>query len=261
MSTSHSIPFDPAELDQLLRILYGQQAIADDAAIRMIAKINNHVHAHSPLRISSRKLRMDLPLSEVAEIYHRYRRKNDLTSLPCTSLNSTEDPLVNIALTLERIATHLTYPHPQNLGFNTHYRKEMIYCESQYGSYWHLLNDWQQPIPLNARTLTCVVHNLKIVRGSSHSEDLKLHLHVQADKPYCLESPCNSLFSKTLLLSIAHLSPLQLRLPITIEPLESPKHHAFICRLYSQGSPISYKISSSISWPILIRSLKKNLAN
>lgn len=251
--------------------------------IRLIAQINKEVHKSSPLKLDNRNLlaneELDLSLPGARETYQRYRVDHSLpeslSSLPqspepialyqpagfLNDANAFEKPdsLNAVVQALETIADCLTQqnrPQAQPLGFTATYRKEVIYCEAQHGTCWHLLNEWEQPIPITARALTCLVQSLEVKQNISIP---KLHLHVQADKLYCLESPCYSLFSKTLLLSLASLPAQQLKQPITLEPVQSKNSPELLCRVYYQGTPVTNAYGKNPNWPAVLQRVLKNL--
>ncbi|MEY2976423.1 MAG: hypothetical protein ACO3NK_04890 [Prochlorotrichaceae cyanobacterium] len=244
----HSITFEPTELDKLINILYLQTSMPDEQAISLIAKINGSVHKGSVLKEFKQNLlsneNLDLALVSATETYYQYRHKRLLSTLSKEEnykISTPVDPLVKITKTLEQIAQTLEtiVPHlpAQRLGFTNHYRQEIIYCEAKQGSYWHLRHEQTPPLAIHGQALTCIPQALNIV--TAESAEPKLHLHVQADKFYCLEIPNKGLFTAQILRSIAQLSPAQLQQPITIEPLELPDSQELTCQIYYQGAPIT----------------------
>ncbi len=280
MSKTYTISFTTVDLDQLLKVLYSQTVIPDETAIRLISEINREVHKSSPLKLDSQNLltneQLDLTLSGARETYQRYRLEHSFKESvshspevialyqPAGLLddpNAFEKPdsINAVVQALETIADCLAQqnrPQAQPLGFTATYRKEIIYCEAQHGTCWHLLNEWEQPIPITARALTCLVQSLEVKQNIPIP---KLHLHVQADKLYCLESPCYSLFSKTLLLSLASLPAQQLKQPITLEPVQSKNSSELLCRVYYQGSLVANAYGKNPHWPAVLKRVLENL--
>ncbi|MEY2976424.1 MAG: hypothetical protein ACO3NK_04885 [Prochlorotrichaceae cyanobacterium] len=270
MSKTYSITFDPNELDQLLTVLYGQTVIADNSAIRLIAKINSEVHHNSPLNPDQSSLlansHLDMTLENAETTYHRYRVKH-LTSatLPIDPefknqelkmAATSPDSLTRIAQSLEFMANHLSQGTSEPLGFSP--QKRILYAENAEGIYWHGVDAQQQIKPIAAQILTCKVNGLTVRKGKSNA--IKICLSVQADQLYEVEIPYHSLFCKTLLLALDSLSPSQFRLPLTIEPFQSPKHRSAICQVYCQGSRIHPRGHSKPNWRAVIEQIQQNLS-
>jgi|GEM_PF-2705716 hypothetical protein len=259
---TYQFEFQPQELEKLLKVLYLQTTIEDDQVILLIAKIHKEVHRVSVLTSKNLFVNKDLDQSLISakEAYYQYREKRILPQFDATILETqtmdslTTDPpsldppsldlsttlmtivqtLQSIAQTLETIVPQLPTKPAQSLGFTTHYRREIIYCEARHGGYWHLRNEWQQLIPIHGRALTCIVQSLRSL--TSDNQELKLQMNVQADKLYCLELPVKSFLTTALLAAIEQLSSQQLQLPITIEPVELPNGPELTCKVYYQGS-------------------------
>ena len=284
MSKTYTISFTTVDLDQLLKVLYSQTTIPDENAIRLISQINKEVQKSSPLTTGKKNLlandQLDLTLAGATETYRRYRVDHSLAESMPSLPQSPEtiafyqpdpnqhqpdrnfekpDSIHAVVQALETIAHCLAQqnrPLSQPLGFTATYRKEVIYCEAQHGTSWHLLNEWGQPIPLTARALTCLVQSLEVQQNVPVP---KINLHVQADKLYCLESPCYSLFSKTLLLSLASLPAQHLKQRITLEPVQSKNSSELFCRVYYQGTPVTNAYGKNPPWPAVLKRVLENL--
>jgi len=276
-SDEHEIQFQPSELDKLINILYLQNSIDDYEAINLIAKIHRQVHQVSILKqkdlLSNQNL--DQSVANPQETYYQYRQKRLLAKAKTTKQKLSGDPsplgsldpqnplmtivqtLESIADTLNTIVTHLPAAPPQSLGFTANYRREIIYCEARHGSYWHLRNEWQQLIPIHGRGLTCIIQSLNTIKTAAG--ELKLHLHVQADKLYCLELPVKGLLTTTLLNALVHLTPQQLQLPITIEPVEHSYLQELTCNVYYQGTSVVKTTEIPQPLPTLIKYIQSKL--
>lgn len=214
MSKIYSLTLNSMEVKQLLEVLDTQAIIPPESSILLINKIQANLSPELSNALSSDPQSLDLS----------------------TSLTTIAEIFKSIAQTLETIVPQLPMPTPQSLGFTTHYRREIIYCEAHRGSYWHLRNEWQQLIPIHGRALTCIVQGLITQGLKTDDPEPKLQLNVQADKLYGLALPLKSLLTTTLLTAIDQLSAQQLQLPITIEPIELPNTQELTCRVYYQGS-------------------------
>jgi hypothetical protein len=258
MTLNYTLSLSNIEVDQLLKILYYQQVVADETAINLIAQINRAIHERNAAQgqgkaLTSREL--DLSRVAAAETYHRYRSKRlQQITQPGSSAEGSKEivqaanapGIAAIARSLDAIATYLI--QNQQLGFGITPGKRMIYCDSQQG--WYYLNEQQQAIPIVAPALTCRVQFLEF---RQHQQNWKTHCHVQADRPYCLESDYNSPFSKALLLAIASLTPEQLQHPLTIEALQSSDPPGLTCRVYISGTQVLSQFGKTPKWKDVAR--------
>lgn len=266
MSKTYAISLSNIEIDQLLKILYYQQIVADETAINLIAKLNRAIHEHSPIKRNGNELsNKDLDLSRVAaaETYHRYRSKRmkqsakpeqpveaiEKVSTASTEIAEVMTPAMDaIARSLEAIANCLM--QQEQLGFGLTPGKRLIYCNGFEGQSWYYLNEQQQALPIVAPALTCRVQFLEF---RHKQQSWKTHCHVQADRPYCLESDYNSPFSKSLLLAIASLTPEQLQQPITIEALPATDPTGLTCRVYVGGTQVLNQFGKTPKWKEVAR--------
>lgn len=73
----YRVEFEPSELEQLLKVLYEQTVLQDEAAIRLIAKINAEVHSQSMLNFNGQQPEsdhaFDIKIMTATETYHRHR--------------------------------------------------------------------------------------------------------------------------------------------------------------------------------------------
>ena len=260
----YSVEFSPSELEQLLKVLYEQTVLRDEAAIRLIAKINVDVHTQSLLNLNEQKFisdydyDFDTKMMTATETYHRYRsdRLEDLPN-PIDNPEESSGVLRKIAESLDAITEHLNQEHSEALGFVPCYQQLVVYRDDQIGRYWYQVNAQRQMIPIAARVLNCRLQSIDLVREKSGES--KIDLSVQADKLYRLNIPCKSVFGKTLILGLASLSPIQLRSPITIEPVRSSSRQFVTCKLYQRGVVLRYTPPSAVHWPTVIRELQQKL--
>jgi hypothetical protein len=262
----YSIEFSPSELEQLLKVLYQQTVLQDEAAIRLIAKINAEVHAQSMLNSNgqnpSSNYDLDIKMMTAAETYHRYRTDH-LGDVPRKiddlgeSASESSPVLRKIAESLETITAHLNQEYREPLGFVPCYPQLVVYRDAQIGRYWYQVNAQRQMISIAARALTCRVQSISLIRDKSGES--QINLLVQADQVYRLNIPSKSVFGKTLILGLASLSPAQLRSPITIEPVRSSSRQVVTCKLYQQGGVLRHSTCPAVHWPTLIQELQQKL--
>lgn len=270
----YRVEFEPSELEQLLKVLYEQTVLQDEAAIRLIAKINSEVHSQSILNANGQQPEsdhaFDIKMMTATETYHRHRtdrlggrlgnlpRSNFVESSQFPESSQSSMVLNKIAESLESITAHLNQDHPESLGFAPCYQQLVVFRDAQAGSYWYQVNSQKQMIPIAARALTCRVQSIDLSREKSGKSNI--NLSVQADKLYRLRIPCKSVFCKTLILGLASLSPTQLRSPLTIEPVRSSEGQSVTCKLYQRGVVLRQSAPSNVHWPTVIQNLQHKLA-
>ena len=126
----------------------------------------------------------------------------------------------------------------ETLGFCESPRLRFIYCNRQDDCNWYFM-EGEKRIPIHYPALTGIIQSLEFKRkevkvGSTLKESWKLRLYLKSDHYYCLESGFDTVFSKGLLSSIAHLSPQQLTQPLIIEPSASMEvSQVLFCRVYT----------------------------
>ena len=174
-------------------------------------------------------------------------------------------PLETIAQYLATIAESL-YPKKQEsqpqLGFTNLEKRITIYCQPHGVSPWYMLDDRQNVIPIAARVLTCIIQSIDT---QSNTHKPKFYINVLGDKPYCLETLCHSIFSKSFLLAIASLTPQQLQEPLTLEPIPYQNQQDLLCRVYHKGAMVSNTLITRTwgkhpQWTQVLQRAVENLA-
>lgn len=144
----------------------------------------------------------------------------------------------------------------QPLGFGMAPRPKYIYCNRSQGGLWYTLSEavdrTPQPIPQTA--LTCLVERLEFKQVERRGKETwKTHLHVKADRHYILEAGYDSNFSRSLLSSLATMTPEQLQQPITIEVQAGSPDEVLFCRVYADGEPIFAPWDDQSDWRKIAR--------
>lgn len=127
----------------------------------------------------------------------------------------------------------------QPLGFGHPPKARTIYANRQYPScLWYFWNGAKnEPEPIECQALTGMVERLEIEQKEYKGKlDLKVNLHIQAERRYVIQSGLETQFAKGLLymLSMLPISALAQPLAISVEPGETEQ--VLFCRLYNPAT-------------------------
>ena len=164
--------------------------------------------------------------------------------------------------TLERILQELQQlradiaPNKQKLGFGEAPRSvQFLFCNRNKGGVWYTLDQQGQPVNVDASSLTGYLRKLEfkeVVRRNEKTH--KLHLTLEGDRIYCLESSSKAHFSKGLISAILLLTPSELMQPLTIVPQPSTENgEVLFCNVYQGSKQIFAAYDDKTDWKIAAR--------
>lgn len=150
----------------------------------------------------------------------------------------------------------------QKLGFSPSLRPKYIYCNRSQGGLWYVLADTpdRTPQPLTDPALTCLVRLFEFKQVERRGKDTwKLHLHVEADRPYILEAGYDSTFSRSLMSALAVVSWQRLQHPITIEVQAAESEEVLFVRVYCSGEMVYAPYDEQTNWRQVATQAKRNV--
>lgn len=164
-------------------------------------------------------------------------------------MTETAQLLAAITQQTELLSAILELLQRPKLGFVDSPATFPIYANRTNGGLWYTVQN-QAVIVLEHAAITGYVRDLKFETVQRRGRDtIKLHLFLQGDRPYRLESGYDSHFSKGLLSAIAVTPQVQLqRHPITIQPQAGEDEAVLFCRVFIQGQPIKAAYGEDTNW-------------
>jgi hypothetical protein len=131
------------------------------------------------------------------------------------------------------------------LGFGSIPRAQYIFVSREGDTCWYMLSEDEKQIPIFDKALTGIITGLECNKSVETKFGItsKTDLAILADKPYVIRSGRESIFSKSLLLSLDALTIEQLQNPVTITVSPGEKTVVF-CSLYD---PATYRVVD-FSW-------------
>jgi len=131
------------------------------------------------------------------------------------------------------------------LGFGSIPRAQYIFVSQEGNACWYMLSEDEQKVPITDKALTGIITGIECNKSVETSFGItsKTDLAILADKPYVIRSGRESIFSKSLLLSLDALTIEQLQNPVTITVSPGEKTVVF-CSVYD---PATYRVVD-FSW-------------
>ncbi|MEA5573266.1 hypothetical protein [Calothrix sp. UHCC 0171] len=131
------------------------------------------------------------------------------------------------------------------LGFGSIPRVQYVFVSREGDVCWYMLAEDEKQIPIYDKGLTGIITGIECNKSVETKFGLtsKTDLAILADKPYVIRSGRESIFSKSLLLSLDALTIEQLRNPLTIAVSPGDKTVVF-CNVYD---PTTYRVVD-FSW-------------
>jgi hypothetical protein len=127
---------------------------------------------------------------------------------------------------------------------------QWIFVGRQGDSCWYTLDKDSQPVPITYRALTGWVVELSLERMERRGrETQKLNITVKSDKGiYILSTGHDTCFAKSLVSSLAILTPEQMRSPITIAVVPGEDENIVWARLYAPELVKAPQWEENIRW-------------
>ncbi|WP_430686979.1 hypothetical protein [Leptolyngbya sp. AN02str] len=148
--------------------------------------------------------------------------------------------------TLEMIQKQL---HQPPLGFSDAVGIVYVFCNRQHGSLWYRLDANGDPIAICHTALTGYLTSLEFPRVERRNKEvIKLQATIKADTTYVLEAGYESQFAKGLLSAIAHLTPEELKQPITVVPQAGEDDKVLFCRVFHDGEFVRAHYDDTTDW-------------
>ncbi len=131
------------------------------------------------------------------------------------------------------------------LGFGSIPRAQYIFVNREGDACWYMLSEDEKQIPIFDKALTGIITGIECNKSVETKFGItsKTDLAILANKPYVIRSGRESIFSKSLLLSLDALTMEQLQNPVTITVSPGEKTVVF-CSLYD---PATYRVVD-FSW-------------
>jgi hypothetical protein len=131
------------------------------------------------------------------------------------------------------------------LGFGSIPRAQYIFVGREGDACWYMLSEDEKQIPIFDKALTGIITAIECNKSVETKFGItsKTDLAILADKPYVIRSGRESIFSKSLLLSLDALTIEQLQNPVTITVSPGEKTVVF-CSVYD---PATYRVVD-FSW-------------
>jgi hypothetical protein len=138
------------------------------------------------------------------------------------------------------------------LGFGHPPSGRYIYANRQYSDcLWYFYNgEKKEHDPIAHHALTGLVEKLEIeTKEYKNKPEVKLNLHLRADRRYVIQSGFNTEFAKGLLARLNQVSASALRSPLTIGVQAGETDQVLFCRLWdSQGEGIKVETMEGLDY-------------
>lgn len=127
------------------------------------------------------------------------------------------------------------------LGFGESPRATIIYCNRTQGGVWYRLEypaSGGDPVPVDIpqRCLTARLKGFTFPKKEhKNKEQLKMCLHVEADRQYVLETGHDTVLAKSIYADIASMSVEDLMQPVTIELRPAESDTVIFSKIYAAG--------------------------
>lgn len=138
--------------------------------------------------------------------------------------------LTEILQRLERLES------AQQLGLGHPPITRRIHCKRSHGCLWYFWDGGKkEALPIEAPAVTGYVRELRVEQGE-YKNQATYNLLLTLDcgpQWFILDAGATSTFARGLILALAHLTPEQLRQPITVAPQAGDEEKVLLCRVWS----------------------------
>lgn len=127
----------------------------------------------------------------------------------------------------------------QTLGFGHPPKPRYIYANRQYSDcLWYFWNGaLNEHEPIEEHALTGIIEKLEIEQKEFRGKpDLKVNLHIRADRSYVIQAGYETLFSKGLLYTLSKLPITAFTQPITLAVEPGDTDQVLFCRIYNPAT-------------------------
>lgn len=127
----------------------------------------------------------------------------------------------------------------QTLGFGHPPKPRYIYANRQYSDcFWYFWNGaLNEHEPIEEHALTGIIEKLEIEQKEFRGKpDLKVNLHIRADRTYVIQAGYETLFSKGLLYTLSKLPITAFTQPITLAVEPGDTDQVLFCRIYNPAT-------------------------
>ena len=145
----------------------------------------------------------------------------------------------------------------QQIGFGHPPKPRYIYTNRQYPDclwyFWDGENKRHEPILFNA--LTGIIEKLETEEKEYKGKrNLKINLHIKAERNYVIESGTETMFSKGLLYTLSRLPVEKFKQPITIAVEPGDTAQVSFCRIYNPvtGQSVYASYTERVDWQNVI---------
>ena len=145
----------------------------------------------------------------------------------------------------------------QQIGFGHPPKPRYIYTNRQYPDclwyFWDGENKKHEPIQFQA--LTGIIEKLDTEeKDYKGKRNLKINLHIRAERNYVIESGSETMFSKGLLYAISKLPITAFKQPITIAVEPGDTEKVSFCRIYNPvtGQSVYAPYTEPVDWQNVI---------
>jgi hypothetical protein len=150
------------------------------------------------------------------------------------------------------------------LGFGHPPSGRYIYANRQYSDcLWYFYNgEKKEHDPIAHHALTGLVEKLEIeTKEYKNKPEVKLNLHLRADRRYVIQSGFNTEFAKGLLARLNQVSASALRSPLTIGVQAGETDQVLFCRLWdSQGEGIKVETMEGLDYVAIAADIAARIA-
>jgi hypothetical protein len=158
---------------------------------------------------------------------------------------NTEELLQAILDELRASRTPLGFGHPPKARY--------IYANRQYSDcLWYFWNGGKnEHEPIAHHALTGVIEKLEIEEKEYRGKpDLKVNLHIRADRAYVIQAGFETLFAKGLLYTLSKLPQEAFTKPITIAVEPGETDQVLFCRIYNPttGNSVYAPYPDDVDW-------------
>ena len=151
----------------------------------------------------------------------------------------------------------------QQIGFGHPPKPRYIYTNRQYPEclwyFWDGENKRHEPILFNA--LTGIIEKLETEEKEYKGKrNLKINLHIRAERNYVIESGTETMFSKGLLYTLSRLPVEKFKQPITIAVEPGDTEKVSFCRIYNPvtGLAVYAPYTEPVDWQnVIARAISK----
>ena len=135
------------------------------------------------------------------------------------------------------------------LGFGSAPGARYIYANRSTCDTWYMLDSEGEPMACPTNALTGHITNLEFKQLERRGKAVwKLHLTIEADCKYIIESGKDTVFSRCVMSALAVLTREQLQQPITIEVRPANNAESLFCNFYRLGERVKCYWNSETQW-------------